>query len=139
MPLTNEEMDRLLDEHFAYEANDDVDGVMMTLGDDIVHDIVGWPGGVSTSQDQARVFYEQLFSDLAEGQIKTRRRLYGDNFLVDESEWSGKAVGRPFGMEGRGRPLSFRLLHVVEFEESKKMKSEQVWLDFTSIMQQLGE
>ena len=85
------------------------------------------------------MFYEQLFSDLAEGQIKTRRRLYGDNFLVDESEWSGKAVGRPFGMEGRGRPLSFRLLHVVEFEESKKMKSEQVWLDFTSIMQQLGE
>jgi len=31
MSMTNDEMDRLIDEHFAYEAADDVDGVMSTL------------------------------------------------------------------------------------------------------------
>jgi len=32
----------LIDEHFAYEAADDVDGVMSTLTDDIEHDVLGF-------------------------------------------------------------------------------------------------
>ncbi len=37
--------------------------------------------------------------------------------MVDESAREGHAVGRPFGLEGRYRPLKFRLLHVIEFTE----------------------
>jgi hypothetical protein len=40
MALTHEEMDRKVDEHFAFEARDDVEGVLATLSPDVEHDIV---------------------------------------------------------------------------------------------------
>jgi hypothetical protein len=139
MPLSVDQMNQLMDEHFRYEATDDVDGVVGTLAANVTHDIVGWPGGISRTPEQARKFYEELFQDLAEGRVKCHRRLYGDNFLVDESLWEGRAVGRPFGLEGRERPLKFRILHVIEFTDDGRFASEQVWLDMAAIIQQLPQ
>ena len=136
--LTREMMDAKLDEHFKYEARDDVEGVLATLADDVEHDIVGWPRGPSLGPAEARAFYESLFADLAHGKVRTVRRLYGDDFLVDESVWSGRAVGRPFGFDGRGRPLEFRLLHVLRFAGDGRIAGEQVWLDSAAIAQQLA-
>ena len=137
MPLTQEQMDQKIDEHFGYEARDDIDGVLATLAPDAVHDIVGWPLGPTHGREAARKFYETLFADLAEGRVTPTRRLYGNDFLVDESFWEGTAPGRPFGLEGKGRPLSFRLLHVVEFGGEGQIQKEQVWVDMAAIVQQL--
>lgn len=136
--LTRAMMDAKLDEHFGFEMSDNVEGVLGTLTDDVEHDIVGWPLGPSHGPAEARAFYESLFADLADGQVRCVRRLYGENFLVDESIWSGKAVGRPFGFEGRGRPLEFRLLHVLEFADDGRISRENVWLDSAAIAQQLA-
>jgi hypothetical protein len=87
----------------------------------------------------ARPFYEALFADLSDGKVRNLRRLYGEDFLVDDSIWSGKAPGRPFGLEGRGRPLEFRLLHVIEFAGNGDIKRENVWVDLASILQQLPQ
>ncbi|MEA3017803.1 MAG: hypothetical protein QOI38_2525 [Sphingomonadales bacterium] len=139
MALTREQMDRKLDEHFGFEAADDVEGVLATLTDDAEHDIVGWPTGPTTGRDGARPFYETLFADLADGEVRSLRRLYGDDFMVDDSVWRGTAVGRPFGLEGRGRPLEFRLLHLIEFDEAGAMRRENVWIDLAAIQQQLPQ
>ena len=139
MALTREQMDRKLDEHFGFEAKDDVEGVLATLTDDAEHDIVGWPTGPTVGRGGARGFYEALFADLADGQVRSLRRLYGDNFMVDDSVWRGTAVGRPFGLEGKGRPLEFRLLHVVEFDAAGAMSRENVWIDLAAIQQQLRD
>ncbi len=139
MPLTQTEMDRKIDEHFRFEARDDVEGVLATLAPDVEHDIVGSPSGPTRGHAGARPFYEALFADLSDGSVESRRRLYGDNFLVDESTWRGKAPGRPFGLEGRGRPLEFRLLHVIEFAESGNIQRENVWVDLAAILQQLPQ
>jgi hypothetical protein len=133
------EMDRRIDEHFGYEAADDVEGVLSTLAPDAVHDIVGWPSGPTHGRENARPTYEKMFADLAEGKVTGTKRLYGDRFVVDESIWEGTAPGSPFGCEGRGRPLKFRLLHVVEFTEEGQIGRENVWVDLASIHQQLGE
>lgn len=138
MALTREQMDRKLDEHFGYEARDDIEGVISTLDDNVEHDVVPWPGGPSYGRDQARAFYEATFPDLADGQVRSLRRLYGENFMVDDSVWTGIAKGRPFGFDGRGRPLEFRLLHVLEFTDAGDIRRENVWLDFASIQQQLS-
>jgi hypothetical protein len=137
--LTQAEMDRRMDEHFAYEAHDDVEGVVSTLASDATHDIVGWPAGPTYGRDNARPFYVALFADLADGKVTCNKRLYGDNFLVDESTWEGRAPGRPFGLEGRNRPLRFRLLHVVEFNQSGELQKENVWVDLAAIIQQLPQ
>lgn len=137
MRLTPEQMDRKIDEHFRYEANDDVDGVLATLAPGAVHDIVGHPTGPTQSPDAIRAFYERLFTDLSDGNATPLRRLYGDNFMVDESLWEGRAPGCPFGIDGHNRPLSFRLLHVVEFSTEGQIQKEQVWLDMAAILNQL--
>jgi uncharacterized protein len=137
MSLTRAEMDRKIDEHFRYEAADDVEGVLATLAPDAVHDIVGYPTGPTHGRESARGFYQQMFADLSESRVTPLRRLYGEGFLVDESMWEGRAPGRPFGLEGGNRPLKFRLLHVVEFTAEGQIAREQVWLDFAAIVQQL--
>ena len=139
MSLTPQQMDRKIEEHFGYEAADDVEGVLATLAPDIEHDIVGSPSGPTHGPEGARPFYEALFADLADGRIQTIRRPYGEDFLVDESLWKGRAPGRPFGLEGRDRPLEFRLLHVVEYAPDGRMKRENVWLDLAAIIQQLPQ
>ncbi len=139
MALTRAEMDRKIDQHFAFEARDDVEGVLATLSPDVEHDIVGAPTGPTRGREGARRFYEALFTDLAESQVECVRRLYGDDFLIDESVWRGTAPGRPFGLEGRGRPLEFRLLHVVEFGGDGSIRRENVWIDFAAILQQLPQ
>jgi hypothetical protein len=139
MALTREEMGRKLDEHFGYEAADDVEGVLSTLTDDVEHDIVGSPLGATRGPEGARPFYEGLFKDLSESRTTTVRRLYGENFMFDESLWRGRAPGKPFGLEGRDRPLEFRLLHVLEFAEDGRIKRENVWLDMAAILQQLPQ
>ncbi|MFC3070376.1 nuclear transport factor 2 family protein [Phenylobacterium soli] len=139
MRLTPEQMDHKIDEHFAFEAADDVEGVLATLSEDVEHDVVGWPTGPVHGREATRPFYVSLFGDLADGSVKPLRRLYGDNFLVDDSLWTGRATGKPFGLDGRGRPLEFRLLHVVEFNEGGDIKRENVWLDMAAIFQQLQD
>jgi len=139
MALTRAQMDARIDEHFGYEQADDVAGVLATLTPDCEHDIVGSPTGPTIGPEGARGFYESLFADLADGKITTLRRLYGDDFLVDESLWRGRAPGRPFGLEGRDRPLEFRLLHVVEYADDGRMKRENVWIDMAAVLQQLPQ
>ena len=118
---------------------DDVEGVLATLTNDAEHDIVGWPLGPTHGREAARQFYETMFVDLADSKVRTVKRLYGDSFMVDESLWSGRAPGKPFGLEGRGRLLEFRLLHVVEFSETGDIKRENVWVDLAAIMRQLPQ
>jgi SnoaL-like polyketide cyclase len=139
MALTPAQMDRKIDEHFEFEARDDIEGVLATLAPDAEHDIVGYPTGPTVGRDGARGFYENLFSDLSESKVETRRRLYGDSFLVDESVWHGRAPGTPFGLQGRNRPLEFRLLHVVEFTDGGDIARENVWIDFAAIVAQLPQ
>ncbi len=139
MSLTPSEMDQKIDEHFEFEARDDVEGVLATLDPDAIHDIVGWPSGPTFGRENARPFYETLFADLEEGKVTCTKRLYGDGFMVDESVWEGTAPGRPFGLEGKGRPLKFRLLHVIEFSDSGQIKRENVWVDLAAMIQQLPQ
>ncbi|HEX5299840.1 MAG TPA: nuclear transport factor 2 family protein [Streptosporangiaceae bacterium] len=135
--LTPTEMDAVLDEHYKFEAMDDVNGVVSTLTEDVVHDVVGFPGGPVRGRAAARAFYEHLFADISGERTEPRIRLYGPGFLVDEVMWHGRAIGHPFGFDGQDRPFSHRLLHVIEFRDGL-IARENVWVDFAAIVRQLG-
>ena len=68
---------------------------------------------------------------------RARAALYGDRHLVDESILHAHAIGRPFGMEGRGRPVSVRMLHVFDFAEDR-IARESAWLDLATLSAQLA-
>jgi len=135
--MTSEQMDALADEHFRFEAEDDVDGVMQTLLEGAVHEVIPSPVGATTDSSGQRLYYELLFASITGERVEPLRRYYGENFLVDESLWHGRIDdGRPFLLDGRSGPVSFRLLHLFEFEGGK-ISREQVWCDLAAIQRQL--
>ena len=138
MGLTRDEMDRIVDQHFAFEAADDVDGVLGSLADGAEHEIVPSPFGRLTDRAEIRRFYELLFRDLKGEGVTPLRRLYGDGFVVDETVWHGRiADGRQFLCAGRSGRVSFRLLHIFELRDGK-IAREDVWCDLAAIQRQLG-
>jgi hypothetical protein len=136
--MTPEEMDQLVDEHFGFEATDDIDGVMGTLSADAEHEVIPSPVGALHDHSAMRSYYEMLFNDLKGESVTPLRRLYGQDFLIDETLWHGTIEdGRPFLCDGRSGRVSFRLLHVFELSDGK-IDREQVWCDLAAIQQQLG-
>jgi steroid delta-isomerase-like uncharacterized protein len=130
--------DRMIERHFRFEAEDDVDGVLATMTEDVEHEVVGAPSGPLHGQAAARGFYQRLFADLKGEKVTPLRRYYGPDFVVDESLWEGTAPGTPFGMPGDGRPLRFRLLHVFDMAPDGRIRRENVWLDYAAIVRQLA-
>ena len=138
MTLQREAVDRLIDTHFRYEATDDVDGVVSSLAPGAEHHVVPSPYGVTSDAGQIRALYATMFRDLRGEGVTPVRRLYGDGFAVDEAIWNGWIEdGRLFGCPGRKGHVSFRLLHVFEFE-GEKIARENVWCDLAAIQEQLG-
>jgi ketosteroid isomerase-like protein len=136
--LTRDQMDALVEEHFRFEATDDVDGVLSTLLDGAVHEVIPSPAGALTELAEQRAYYELLFDSITGDSVEPLRRCYGEDFLVDESLWHGRIEdGRPFLCDGRSGEVSFRLLHVFEFRDGK-ISREQVWCDLAAIQRQLG-
>jgi hypothetical protein len=65
-------------------------------------------------------------------------RYYGDDFVVDETLWHGEILdGSVFLCDGKSGKVSFRLLHIFEFQEGK-IAREQAWCDLAALQQQLG-
>ena len=97
------------------------------------------PVGVLTSLAQVRAYYEMLFPSLRGESVMPIMRLYGDDFLVDETLWTGEITDGHWclcdGMSGSG---SFRLLHVFDFAADGKIKSERAWVDLAAIQQRLS-
>ena len=82
-------------------------------------------------------FYKMLFADMKGEGVTPLRRLYGQNFVVDETLWRGRIEnGRIFLREGKSGNVSFRLLHVFELDGAK-ITREQVWCDLAAVQRQL--
>lgn len=132
-------LDQVLNDHYIYEATDDVDGVVSTVTDDVKHHVTGSPLGELTGKEAARAFYAELFKDFRGEGVEPVARWHGDNFLVDEIIWTGQIdEARLFGLEGRAGHASFRLLHVLEFRDGK-ISRENVWADTAAILAQTQE
>jgi ketosteroid isomerase-like protein len=131
------DMDRMVDEHFDYEAHDDIEGVLRTFTDDVVHHVTGSPYGEVTGKAAVRAFYEELFAAIKGEHVTPVARWYGADFLVDETRWTGRIEdGRLFGQPGGSGQLTFRLLHVFEFRDGL-IRTEKVWSDTVAIADHL--
>jgi len=132
-------MDRVINDHFMYEATDDIEGVLRTFTDDAEHEVVGGPDGPLRGKAAIRRFYERLFADVKGDRVEPVMRFCGDNFIVDETIWIGRVVdGRPFKLDGRSGSVRLRLLHVFELRDGLISK-ENLWFDFDGLKAQLTE
>lgn len=135
--MSKEAMDQVINDHFMYEATDDVEGVLRTFTDDAEHEVMGGPDGPLRGKAAIRRFYERLFADVKGERVEPVMRFGGDNFIVDETIWIGQVVdGRPFKLDGKSGRVRLRLLHVFELQDGLIAK-ENLWFDFDSLKAQL--
>jgi hypothetical protein len=135
--MTRESMDRIINDHFMYEATADLEGVLRTYIDEPEHQVVGGPDGPLRGKAAIRGFYERLFPALKGERAEPVMRLYGDDFIVDESILIGEVVdGRPFNLPGKRGRARVRLLHVFQLR-SGLIAKERVWFDFDDMSRQL--
>lgn len=135
--ISKSRMDALADGHFRGEQAGDVDAVVAGFIPQAEHDVAGRPGGPLHGQDAIGAFYRGLLAELRIDRFEPVRRWYGDSHLVDESVLHARAIGQPFGMEGHGRDVSVRMLHVFDFAEDR-IARESAWIDVASLSQQLA-
>jgi len=130
-------MNELVERRFAMEACADIDGILATCTDDIERSDVGVPGSLARGKAAAAAHYAALLRELQALDLTPLNRFYGENVLLDEALWEARAIGCPFGVEGRGRLLRMRMLHLFEFRDGL-IAREQVWRDWVAFAAQLG-
>ena len=135
--IARERMDELADEHFRAEVAGDLQAIADGFTADAEHDVAGRSGPPLRGGEQIRAFYGALLADLEITRFERVRRWYGENHLADESVLHAIARGRPFGLEGRGREVHIRILHVFDFAEDR-IHRESAWLDLPALQQQLA-
>ncbi len=134
--MNREDMDRLIEAHLSAETAGDTTGCVAMYTEDVEHDVVGTPHGPLHGKQAAQGFYDQFVRDIATEKMTPLRRYYGNDFCVTEHEWTGTVPGVLFGVEGHGRRISFRVLHVWEFRDGL-ISRENAWVDVGAAVHQL--
>lgn len=135
--MTRAQMDALVEGHYRAEENGDLEAIVDGFAADAEHDVAGRPGGALHGGDQIEGFYRALLGELRIERFEPVRRWYGDAHVVDESILHATAVGHPFGLEGRGRPVRVRFLHIFDFDQGL-ISRESAWIDLAAVQQQLA-
>lgn len=137
MPMSRADMDGVMNSHFQFEATEDMQSLLRTVTDDVLHDQVGNPVGPRHGKAEMVQFYEALFADTEQTGVTPLQREYGETFAVDDVLWEGYTAGAAFGLQDYPRShVRFRLLHVFEFRDGL-IAREDVWIDYPSLEAQL--
>lgn len=134
--MDRHDMHALIERHLKAEGAGDIEGAVSVYTDDIVHDVVGFPGSPSVGKDAARDFYRHLTANFRTEHEEPAHEYWTEDALVLEQLMTGTVVGEMLGVPGDGRQVSFRVLHVFEFRDGL-ISRENVWLDGAAIVAQL--
>lgn len=134
--MTAADMTRLIDQHIAAETAGDTAGAVAMYTDDVIHDVVGAPSGPLQGPDAARGFYDYLTANVTPERMDTNHAWYGEDFCVIEHQCTASVPGEFLGIPGNNKHISFRLLHVWEFQDGR-ISRENIWMDGNAIVAQL--
>jgi hypothetical protein len=135
--MTRVQMDALVDGHYRAEEKGDLEAIVEGFTPDAEHDVAGRPGDPLHGGDQIADFYRGLLAELRIERFEPVRRWYGQDHVVDETVLHATAKGRPFELEGRGRSIRARFLHIFDFSDGL-IDRESAWIDVAAIQQQLS-
>lgn len=130
-------MERLIDRRIAAEVARDVEGILATCAPNVEQDVAGREPASLRGHQALAAFYRDFLGDLEYAVIDKVRRLYGEHFALDESVVDAIAHGRPFDLEGYGRPVRFRVMRIFEFDGAL-IRRESIWADIDAIRKQLA-
>jgi steroid delta-isomerase-like uncharacterized protein len=131
------EMFGLVSRHLRAEGVGDVDGAVAVYTEDVVHDVVGFPGSPQHGRSGAHAFYEYLTANFRFERETVLHRYFAADAMILEQQMTGTVIGELLGLPGHGRRITFRILHVFEFRDGL-ISRENVWLDSAAIVAQLS-
>jgi steroid delta-isomerase-like uncharacterized protein len=134
--MPQDEMIAIGGRHLKAEGAGDVDGAVAVYTDDIVHDAVGFPGSPRSGKEEARAFYRLLTANFRTETERSLHRFFDGDTMVLEQNMTGTVIGAMLGIPGRGRGVTFGILHVFAFRDGLICR-EQVWIDSGSLVTQL--
>ena len=130
-------MEDVIDRRLAAEHARDIDAILATCAIDVEQDVAGREPNVIRGHAALRSFYRDFFADIEYARTTPVRRLAGPGFALDEAVIEAVAHGRPFDLEGYGRPVRFRILRLFELRDGL-IARESIWADIASIQRQLA-
>ena len=136
--MTRAQMDALVDGHYRAEETGDLEAIVEGFAAHAEHDVVGRPGDPLHGGDPIEEFYRALLAELRIGRFEPVRRWYGEDHVVDESVLHATAERPALRLEGRGRPVRVRFLHIFDFGDGL-ISRESAWIDLAAIQQQLSD
>ncbi|MFE0025888.1 ester cyclase [Amycolatopsis sp. NPDC059021] len=134
--MTPDEMDAVFDAFVRAHRAQDVDGLLALFAEDAEYEVVGDIYGRRRGHESIRRRYEDAFDEFGENSLTVLRRAYGENLLVTESLMTATAIGTIFGVEGGGRTVEYRLMHLCEFSGGL-IRRHCVWVDASELFSQL--
>ncbi|MGI9051509.1 MAG: nuclear transport factor 2 family protein [Ilumatobacteraceae bacterium] len=135
--MNTDEKLALIHKHLDAEGAGDIETACSVYAEDIEHDAVGFPGSPCFGIDAAKAFYGHLTANVrTTGEKPLHQYETTDGAVVVEAEMSADVIGEFLGIPGNDRNITFRILHVFEFDDSL-ITREQVWLDTGAIVAQL--
>ena len=138
MNVNTDEKLALIHKHLDAEGAGDVDTACSVYADGIEHDAVGFPGAPCFGIDASKAFYEHLTANIrTTGEKPLHQYETSDGSVILEAEMSAEVIGEFLGIAGHGRNITFRILHVFDFDDAL-ITREQVWLDTGTIVAQLS-
>jgi ketosteroid isomerase-like protein len=130
------DLDRLVDGQLRAEHDGDVEAILASMAAAIVHDVVGSVDNPIHGLEAVRRRYQDLLAATVHERDVPLRRLYGQDYVLDEHAWSGRLTGRAFEIDGHGRWLSYRVLWLLEVRDGRIVR-QTVWNDLAAIRRQL--
>lgn len=130
------ELDRLVDGQLRAEHDGDIEAIVASMADGVVHDLVGSLDNPIHGLDAVRRRYRELLAASVHERDVPVRRQYGEGFVLDEHVWSGRLTGRAFDIDGHGRWISHRVLWLLEVRDGRIVR-ETVWNDLAAVRRQL--
>ena len=132
------EMSELLDRYHEARIADDVGRTLSLMREDVRLEVIGAPFGPHCGREAVGAQLERLRRDLRHLAWRPLRRLFGESFVVEDLMMETQAVGRPLGLDGRGRRIAYRELIVAELGGGL-ISRLQVWLDVAAVRAQLAD
>lgn len=128
-PAELREIKRLWVRHSIAEDGRDIDGLIATLSEDCVYELVPtgqrWAG-----HDGARAFYTELFAAFPDNAFALTEIVVGPQGVFEAARLTGTNLGPWAGAPPSGLPVDLEVLILFPWNpQTRRFDGERIWLD----------
>ena len=127
------EIKRLWVRHSIAEDRRDIDGLIATLSEDCVYEMVPmhklWHG-----HSGARAYYSELFAAFPDNRFEMTEIVIGPQGVFEEARLTGTNLGPWAGMAASGLPVDLRVLILFPWDPvTRRFSGERIWYDSSEL------